>query len=204
MGSPDPKSDNLTWHPSRVGTTERETLLRQCGCVVWLTGLSGSGKSTIACALEEELVRAGHLAFVLDGDNVRHGLNRDLGFTAADRAENIRRIGEVAGLFAHAGLVAITAFISPYIEGRRIAREAASPQRFFEVYLHTPLAECEKRDPKGLYQKARAGEISEFTGVDAPYEAPEQAELTLKTAKLTPPECVEHIIDMLKKERILP
>jgi adenylyl-sulfate kinase len=203
MGGTDPKSTNLTWHPGRVRAADREALLRQRGCVVWLTGLSGSGKSTIACVLEEKLVGAGYLAFVLDGDNIRHGLNRDLGFTAEDRAENIRRIGEVAGLFAHAGVVAITAFISPYREGRHVAREAAAPERFFEVYLHTPLAECEKRDPKGLYRKARAGEIVEFTGIDAPYEAPERAELTLETAELTPAECVERILAMLKNERIL-
>jgi len=203
MGGTDPKSTHLTWHQGRVRATDREALLRQRGCVVWLTGLSGSGKSTIACALEENLVRTGYLAFVLDGDNIRHGLNRDLGFTAEDRAENIRRIGEVAGLFAHAGLVAITAFISPYIEGRRVAREAAPEQGFFEVYLRTALEECEKRDPKGLYKKARAGEITEFTGIDAPYEAPEQAELVLETAQLTPAECAQNIVAMLRKERIL-
>ena len=203
MGETDPKGTNLTWHPGRIQRADREALLRQHGGVVWLTGLSGCGKSTLACALEERLVRRGHLAFVLDGDNIRQGLNQDLGFTAAERAENIRRIGHVAALFAQAGVIAITAFISPYPQGRQAARKAAGEDRFFEVYLRTPLAECEKRDPKGLYKKARAGELADFTGIDAPYEEPERPALTLETAKLTPRECVERIVSMLKDRDVL-
>ena len=203
MGESDSKATNLTWHHSRIEPADREALLRQRGCVVWLTGLSGCGKSTIACGLEERLVRGGHLAYILDGDNVRHGLNQDLGFTADERAENIRRIGHVAALFAQAGVIAITAFISPYAAGRDAARRAAGADRFFEVYLQTPLDECEKRDPKGLYKKARAGEIADFTGIDAPYEAPQRPELMLETAKLTPAECVERIIKMLNDRKVL-
>ena len=203
MGEPDPKANNLTWHHGRIQRADREALLRQQGCVVWLTGLSGCGKSTIACALEERLVRDGHAAFVLDGDNIRHGLNSDLGFTAEEREENIRRIGHVAALFADAGMIAITAFISPYDKGRQAARQAAGADHFFEVYLRTPLAECEKRDPKGLYKKARAGEIADFTGIDAPYEEPKQPALVLETADLTPPECVEKIVTMLRDKNVL-
>lgn len=202
MAGSDPKRTNLTWHYSRVKAADREALLGQRGCVVWLTGLSGSGKSTIACALEEQLVAAGRLAFVLDGDNVRHGLNSDLGFEAADREENIRRIGQVAALFAQAGVITIVAFISPYAKGRLAARRAVGEGRFFEVYVEAPLEECERRDPKGLYQKARAGEIAEFTGVDAPYERPENPELTLQTGGVTPPQAVQKILEMLNKSRI--
>ncbi len=202
MSEVDPKSSNLTWHRSRIKPSDRQALLGQCGCVVWLTGLSGSGKSTIACVLEEKLTRAGHLTFILDGDNVRHGLNSDLGFTAEDREENIRRIGQVAALFADAGVIAVVAFISPYIKDRLAARRAAGEDRFFEVFLDTPLQECEKRDPKGLYKKARAGEISEFTGLDAPYERPEDPELVLDTGQLTPSEAAERIVEMLRTSRI--
>ena len=203
MGDGDPKGTNLTWHCGRIQPADREALLRQRGGVVWLTGLSGCGKSTIACALEERLVRRGHLAFVLDGDNIRQGLNQDLGFTAQEREENIRRIGHVAALFSQAGVIAITAFISPYAKDRQAARQAAGEKRFFEVYLETPLAECEKRDPKGLYQKARAGEIADFTGISAPYEEPEQPQLRLETATLTPLECVEKIVSMLRDRNVL-
>lgn len=203
MSGVHPKSPNLTWHYSRVKSADREALLRQRGCVVWLTGLSGSGKSTIACALEEKLIGDGHLTFVLDGDNVRHGLNSDLGFSADDREENIRRIGEVAALLAHAGVITLVAFISPYAKGRLAARRAAGEGRFFEVHLDAPLQECEKRDPKGLYKKARAGELCEFTGLDAPYERPEKPELVLETEELTPPEAVEKLVAMLKDHGIL-
>ncbi len=197
-----PKSENLTWHSGQVNVGDRDALLKQRGCVVWLTGLSGSGKSTIACALEEKLTTAGHLAFVLDGDNVRHGLNKDLGFSAEDREENIRRIGEVGALFAHAGIITIAAFISPYAKGRNAARHAAGEGRFFEVFLDTPLEACESRDPKGLYRKVRAGEISEFTGVDAPYERPEQPELVIDTAALDVSECADRIAHMLKEHGV--
>jgi adenylyl-sulfate kinase len=167
--------------------------------VIWFTGLSGSGKSTIACALEKTLGQKGHLAYVLDGDNVRHGLNRDLGFSPEDRAENIRRVGEVAALFAQAGIITLAAFISPYRDGRDNARRAAGSGRFVEVHLKVPLEECEKRDPKGLYRRARAGEISNMTGIDAPYEVPDGAELTLCTKEMDLNKCVERIIVYLEQ-----
>jgi adenylyl-sulfate kinase len=151
--------------------------LAKRGAVVWLTGLSGSGKSTVAQALAEVLSRAGHNAYVLDGDRLRTGLNADLGFSPDDRAENIRRAGEVAALFADAGVIAIAAFISPYRVGRDAARRAAGAQRFIEVFLDTPIKECERRDPKGLYRRARAGEIADFTGISAPYEPPPDPDL---------------------------
>lgn len=195
----DPKSKNLTWHHGRLDLAQREQQLGQKGCVVWLTGLSGSGKSTIAYRLEESLTRQGVTAFVLDGDNVRHGLNRDLGFAPEDRTENIRRIGEVAALFAHAGVIVITAFISPYRQGRDAAREAAPAGRFLEVFLDVPLSECEQRDPKGLYEKARAGQISDFTGIDAPYEAPEKPELVLPTQDLSQDQCVKRLNELLQQ-----
>jgi adenylyl-sulfate kinase len=171
----------------------RDSLLCQRGGVVWLTGLSGSGKSTLARRLEQRLVAAGHQAYVLDGDIVRRGLNSDLGFSPEDRDENIRRIGEVAALFADAGVIVITAFISPYRSARARARAAAPAGGFIEVLLDIPIQECERRDPKGLYRRARGGEIGDFTGIGAPYEPPEKAELVLKTAELTVDECVERI-----------
>ena len=195
--------NNLTRHAGSVGADMRERLLGQRGCVVWMTGLSGSGKSTVAHAMEEHLVRSGRLAYVLDGDNVRHGLNADLGFSPEDRAENIRRIGQVAALFAEAGVIAITAFISPYRADRRAARQAVGDERFVEVFLDTPAAECEKRDPKGLYRKARAGEISDFTGVDAPYEKPDSPEIILNTLETNVQACVEIIENYLKAEGLL-
>lgn len=169
---------NLTRHTGSVTRRDRERLLGQHGAVVWFTGLSGSGKSTLACALEAKLIATGRLAYVLDGDNVRHGLCKDLGFSPADRTENIRRIGHVAALLADAGALVLTAFISPYRSDRAAAR-AIVGDRFVEVFVDTPLAVCETRDPKGLYAKARRGEITEFTGVSAPYEAPERPELHL-------------------------
>ena len=177
--------------------SQRAKILGQKGCVVWLTGLSGSGKTTVARALEATLLGEGHLAYVLDGDKVRQGLNRDLGFSPEDRDENIRRIGEVAALFADAGVVAVTSFISPYREGRRRARRAAPGGRFLEVFLDVPLSVCEKRDPKGLYKKARRGEIEQFTGISAPYEKPENPDLVLPTDRLSVSECVERIHALL-------
>jgi len=194
---------NLTWHAGVVGRVDRERLLGQRGGVVWLTGLSGSGKSTVARAVEERLVRAGRLAYVLDGDNVRHGLNSDLGFSPAERQENIRRIGEVAALMADAGLIVITAFISPYRADRERARSACRGSAFVEVYLDAPLAVCETRDPKGLYRRARQGEIAEFTGVSAPYEPPAAPELCLPTGRLSVTESAEAVIDCLRRQGVL-
>jgi len=173
-------ADNVTWHHGEVTAAERA----HRGATVWLTGLSGSGKSTVAVALERLLVTAGRPAYRLDGDNLRHGLNADLGFTAADRDENVRRAGEVARILADAGVVAIVPLISPYRAGRDRARAAheADGVPFVEVFVDTPIEECERRDPKGLYAKARAGEITGFTGVDDPYEAPTSAELVLTPA----------------------
>jgi len=177
------KATHVTWHKSIVTGEERQKLLGQVGCTIWFTGLPSSGKSTTAFTVERELIRRGHLAFVLDGDNVRHGLNRNLGFSAEDRAENIRRIGEVARLFAEAGLIAMTAFISPYRRDRDQARalHVAAGIPFVEVFVDTPIATCERRDPKGLYAKARRGELRGFTGVDDPYEAPLNPEMVLST-----------------------
>jgi adenylyl-sulfate kinase len=164
------------------------------GCVVWFTGLSGSGKSTLATELERELFQRGKHAYVLDGDNVRHGLCSDLGFNPQDRKENIRRIGEVAKLFADSGMICITAFISPYQSDRNLARSIIPAGRFIEVFLNTPLAVCEERDPKGLYVKARKGVIKEFTGISAPYEPPAKPELELHTEQYTVAECVSVIL----------
>ena len=189
----EPRSANITVHQGHVTREDRERLLGQRGCVIWLTGLSGSGKSTIARALEARLIRDGRLAYVLDGDNVRHGLNADLSFSPAERTENIRRIGEVATLFADAGVVVLTAFISPYRADRLQAREAVGAERFVEVFVDAPLSVCEQRDPKGLYEKVRAGEIDEFTGISAPYEQPEAPALVVPAATLDIDTCVEYI-----------
>jgi adenylylsulfate kinase len=201
--SADLTAPNLTRHPSAVAPADRERLLAQRGCVVWLTGLSGSGKSTVAGAVEARLVAAGHAAYVLDGDNVRHGLCSDLGFSPEHRAENIRRVGEVAALLADAGLVTVTAFISPYRADRARARRAVGEGRFLEIHLDVPLAVCEERDPKQLYRKARAGEIRDLTGVDAPYEAPERADLVLDTAALPVAECAERVVALLRERGLL-
>jgi bifunctional enzyme CysN/CysC len=192
-----PVSRNISPEGSLVPTAQRQALLRQRGGTIWLTGLSGSGKSTIARELERQLMAAGHVCYVLDGDNIRHGLNRDLGFSATDRTENIRRIAEVARLFNEAGVIVITAFISPYREDRAQARTIIGGERFFEVYLDTALGVCESRDPKGLYRKARAGEIPQFTGVSAPYEPPEAPELVLDTAALAPDACATRLVEMI-------
>ncbi len=191
---PRPKADNLTWHPTETSDADRRRVLGQTGCVVWLTGLSGSGKSTIARSAERRLIELGRPAYVLDGDNVRQGLNADLGFAPADRAENIRRVGEVAALLADAGLIALVSFISPYRAGRDRARSRVPAGRFVEVHVRADLATCEARDPKGLYAKARAGEIRDFTGIDAPYEPPERPELVLDTGICDVPACVEALV----------
>lgn len=190
-------SGNIHRHRGLVSPTDRWRTLGQLPATVWLTGLSGSGKSTLAFALEKELIGRGRPAYVLDGDNVRHGLNRDLGFSAEDRTENIRRIAEVAKLFNDAGLFVIAAFISPYRQDRAAARTIIGCEHFIETYLSTDLEVCEQRDPKGLYKKAREGKIPEFTGISAPYEPPEFPELVLDTSHASITESVEAIMGCL-------
>jgi adenylylsulfate kinase len=191
---------NIVWHAGEVTSADRERLLCQRGCVVWFTGLSGSGKSTVARACESKLTADGHVCYVLDGDNVRHGLNSDLGFDPDGRRENIRRISEVAKLFCDAGLLTLTAFISPYREDRDAARAIIGAERFVEVHLDVPLAVCEERDPKKLYKRARAGEIAEFTGISAPYEEPESPELVIDTSKMSVDDAVENIMGYLTEK----
>ena len=197
------KATNITWHKSSLSKKEREQLLKQKGVVIWFTGLSGSGKSTLALAVEEELYKRGHLCYVLDGDNIRHGLNKNLGFSPEDREEYIRRIGEVSKLFADAGLVTMTAFISPYRKDRDLARKLLKDGEFLEVYMFVPLDVAEQRDPKGLYKKARAGEIKEFTGISAPYEEPLNPELTIDTSKLDIEQSRDVVIQYLEQQGIL-
>jgi bifunctional enzyme CysN/CysC len=199
----EPKSTHIRREASNVSPADRRTLLKQKPATLWLTGLSGSGKSTIAQDLERALFERGQTCFILDGDNVRHGLNRDLGFSAGDRTENIRRVSEVAGLLNDAGLIVITSFISPYRADRAKAREIIGAQRFVEVFVDTPIETCEARDPKGLYKKARAGEIAQFTGIDAPYEAPDAADLTLKTSDMEVTESTAKIIAYLEDQGLL-
>jgi len=191
------KSDNIYWNRGRVTARQRELRNSHLGCVLWLTGLSSAGKSTIAAELERELFNLGRQVYVLDGDRMRHGLCSDLAFSPEDRAENIRRVGEVAKLFADAGLICITAFISPYRADRDFVRKIMAPGKFVEVFVNAPLAVCEQRDPKGLYAKARAREIKDFTGISAPYEAPASPELELRTDQLTVPESVAAILEFL-------
>ena len=197
------KATNITWHGGADKNEHREQLLNQKGVVIWYTGLSASGKSTLAHAVEEELFKSGHLTYVLDGDNIRHGLNKNLGFSPEDREENIRRIGEVSKLFADAGIITMTAFISPYRIDRDKARQLLDNGRFIEVYVKVPLAVAEERDPKGLYKKARDGEIKEFTGIDAPYEEPENAELVIDTSEHDVEESKDIIIKYLKDHGIV-
>jgi adenylylsulfate kinase len=196
---------NITWHEGTVSRQERHENLQQQGVTIWLTGLSGSGKSTIAVALEQVLMQQGKHAYVLDGDNIRHGLNKNLGFSAEDREENIRRIGEVTKLFADAGLISVTSFISPYRADRDLARALHDDEDlpFLEVYVEAPLEVAEERDPKGLYKKARAGEIKGFTGIDDPYEEPLQPELVLHTAELSVEESVRTILEALEERGLL-
>jgi adenylylsulfate kinase len=195
----DSKSKNLTWHEGQVSRTDREDGLGQRGCTVWLTGLSGSGKSTIAVAAEKALADQGRLTYILDGDNIRQGLNSNLGFSPDDRSENIRRIGKVAKLFTDAGIVCFSSFISPYRVDRDAVREIMADGDFVEVYVDASLETCESRDVKGLYKKARAGEIPEFTGISAPYEEPEKAELVIDTNGQTVDESVQVLVDHLRK-----
>jgi len=217
-------ASNITWHEGNVTTSERRANMGQKGCTLWMTGLSASGKSTVAVALEQVLIQRGHHAYRLDGDNIRFGLNKDakllmekcafaeaaakrfgLGFSAEDRAENIRRIGEVAKLFADAGIITITSFISPYRADRDAVRKVHADAKipYYEVFVDCNIAEAEKRDPKGLYKKARAGQIKGFTGIDDPYEAPLNAELHLRTDKLSIAESVQAVLDLLENQGLL-
>lgn len=177
-------SRKVVWHGGHVTSKDREMLLGQEPRTIWLTGLSAAGKSTLAFALEKVLIADGRACYVLDGDNVRHGLNKNLGFSHEDRTENIRRIAEVARLMNDAGLIVITAFISPFVADREMARQIVGPGRFCEVFVSTPLTVCELRDPKGLYGKARAGQVSDFTGISSPYEAPANPDLVIDTERL--------------------
>jgi adenylylsulfate kinase len=197
------KATNITWHDGAITKPDRERMLQQKGVVIWFTGLSSSGKSTIARAVEERLFERGHLSYVLDGDNIRHGLNKNLGFSPEDREENIRRIGEVAKLFADAGFVTMTAFISPYRKDRDRNRGLLKKGEFIEIFVKVTLDEAEKRDPKGLYKKARSGEIKEFTGISAPYEEPLNPELTLDTDELSLSQCQDAVIRYLEENGII-
>lgn len=193
-------NQNTVWHESLITRPEREVLNGHLGGILWFTGLSGSGKSTLAHAVEEALHGQGVRTFVLDGDNIRQGLCKDLGFSEEDRTENIRRIGEVSKLMMDAGVLVLTAFISPFRQDRNIVRELVADGDFIEIYCDAPLTVCEDRDPKGLYKKARAGKIPEFTGISSPYEAPQAAELVLKTGEQSVPDCVGQVIDYLNRQ----
>ena len=200
------KATNITWHEGHATRAERAAAkLKQQGATLWFTGLSGSGKSTIAFTLEHAVVQQGRLAYVLDGDNIRHGLNKNLGFSAADREENIRRIGEVAKLFADCGVITMTSFISPYRKDRDNVRALHDAEKipFIEIYVNTPIGTCEQRDPKGLYKKARAGQLKGFTGIDDPYEAPAQPELTIDATATSPQQATVLLLEYLQKRGIL-
>ena len=198
------KATNVVWHPGAVTRDDREKMNGHKGCIVWLTGLSGSGKSTIAVDVEKRLWERGVRAYILDGDNIRHGLNKNLGFSPEDRTENIRRIGEVAKLFTEAGVVALTAFISPYRADRDQVRALMRPGDFVEVHVECPIVVCEERDVKGLYKKARAGEIKEFTGISAPYEAPLTPELMIDTSAQSVEASARQILRHLEDTGIIP
>lgn len=197
------KATNITWHETAITKEERRVQNGHGSSVLWFTGLSGSGKSTIANAVSKELYRQGINEYVLDGDNVRHGLNQDLGFSEKDRNENIRRIGEVAKLFVDSGKIVTTAFISPFRADREQIRKLFEEAEFIEVFVDCPLEECEKRDPKQLYAKARRGEIKDFTGIDSPYEAPVKAEITIHSERLSVEESVTTILDYLRLQKII-
>ena len=191
-------SDNVVWHQHQVSHQNRCEQKHQKPCVLWFTGLSGSGKSTVANAVEAKLFENGNHSYILDGDNVRHGLNNDLSFTENDRVENIRRIGEVSKLFVDSGLIVLSAFISPFIADRQQVRNLLKKGQFIEVFVDTPLEVCEQRDPKGLYKKARSGEIKNFTGLDSPYEAPQTPEIHLASGEKTVEELADEVISYLK------
>lgn len=199
------KATNVHWHEGEVTRADRNRLLQQKGATIWFTGLSGSGKSTVAVALETELAKRGKLSYRLDGDNVRLGINKNLGFSAEDRTENIRRIGEISKLFVDAGVIVLSSFVSPYRADRDLVRKlhVDGGMDFIEVYVDVPLEEAEKRDPKGLYKKARAGEIKNFTGISDPYEAPLAAELVLKTREMTLQQEVDAVITALEARGLL-
>jgi adenylyl-sulfate kinase len=198
------KATNLTWHEHGITKAERARRKGQRPCILWFTGFSGSGKSTIANALEVKLAEMGYHTYILDGDNIRHGLNKDLGFSAEDRTENIRRIGEAAKLFVDAGIIVLTAFISPFKSDRALVRELVQDDEFLEVFVDTPLDVCEDRDPKGLYAKARRGEIKDFTGLDSPYEAPDAPDVHLHPANESVEQSVERIVRGLEERGVLP
>jgi adenylylsulfate kinase len=195
----DSVSDDVVWHNATVTHEQRSVQKQQTPVVLWFTGLSGSGKSTVANVVESKLLNLGKHSYLLDGDNVRHGLNKDLGFSDADRVENIRRIGEVAKLFVDSGTIVLTAFISPFIADREQARALLLPGQFLEVFIDTPLSVCEQRDPKGLYKKARAGEIKHFTGIDSTYEAPLNADIHVETEGRSIEACAEVVVNQLAK-----
>ena len=197
------KSENIVWHEQVVKQSDREKRNGHKGLILWFTGLSGSGKSTLAIEVERQLFERGCNTYTLDGDNIRHGLNKNLDFSPEGRVENIRRIGEIAKLFADAGLIVCTAFISPYKRDRNSVRQLIDEGRFVEVFIDCPLEECEKRDPKGLYKKARKGEIADFTGVSAPYEIPEKPEMTVNTALETVERSAGKVLEYLDKQGYL-
>lgn len=192
-------NEDIIWHQQNITKQKRESLLNQKPCILWFTGLSGSGKSTVANAVEVELFKRGIKTYLLDGDNVRHGLNKDLGFSETDRIENIRRIGEVSKLFVDSGLIVLTAFISPFKSDRQIAKSLVKYDEFIEVFVNTPIDVCESRDPKGLYEKARSGAIKNFTGIDSPYEAPEEPQIEIKTNQNTIQQCADIVVNYLVK-----
>jgi adenylylsulfate kinase len=196
-------NENIVWHEHHVSRDERSEMKQQTPCILWFTGLSGSGKSTVANAVENLLFKAQKHTYLLDGDNVRHGLNKGLTFSEEDRVENIRRVGEVAKLFSDSGLIVLTAFISPFEVDRHMVRDMTRPGEFIEVFIDTPLSTCEQRDPKGLYKKARAGEIKDFTGIDSPYEAPKQPEITVVNDGISIEEAANQVIEYLKENKYI-
>lgn len=196
-------SSNIVWHGHSVSAQQRAELKQQKPVVLWFTGLSGAGKSTIANALEKLLLDRHHHSYLLDGDNIRHGLNKDLGFSATDRAENIRRVGEVCKLLVDAGLIVLSAFVSPYRADRQRLRESLQQGEFVEIFIDTPLATCEQRDPKGLYQQARTGDITNMTGVNAPYEQPERPEIHINTLAVSSEQAAQQIISYLQQHQYI-
>lgn len=194
---------NIVWHLHNITKDERAKIKNQKPCILWFTGLSGSGKSTIAGAVEQQLFERGHHTYLLDGDNVRHGLNKDLAFSDEDRVENIRRIGELSKLMIDAGLIVLTAFISPFRVDRKMVKDLVNSFEFIEIYMDTPIEECERRDPKGLYKKARKGEIKNFTGIDSDYEVPENPDVVVNTVEDSIQECANEVVKYLQANKII-